>query len=227
MKTEIRIDLLRCIKEVWKYKWLIAGVGILVFAITVALTSKAEPTWYKAKASVYSVAYGSYSESKEGVSAMVDYADIITSYKVCNRAALILGDDVMDGYTIMNMISVNYEYASAIMNIEAYSISPEETMKVANAVANVFVIEMQNITGEANVQLLDQAYTYNVSYDGSQGRMKKRVMISVAVMGIISAAFVMKIIFSTKIYSVRDCGLNGELEVLGIIPIYQNDKEDK
>ena len=95
-RNEIEIDVGRCFRALKNKYRLIIIMSLLFLLIGVACTLGKRENKYSAQATVYSVSSGSYTESKTGISAMNDYVDVATSYKVCQRAAYIIGDKNID-----------------------------------------------------------------------------------------------------------------------------------
>lgn len=220
---EIEIDLGRIVKAMIKKVWLILLAGVLAFGVSIILVREVvQIKMYNASATVYSVVNGSYKLSVEGTNAMKDYSEIITTLKVCERAALLLGDDTIDGHYIMGSISPFYTKDSAILTISAMDSNPELAVKIANAVANAFVIEMQAITGSNDIQLLDEAYTYYPYQAGDTSVMTKRLLFAAVGILIVCAYIALNEIFTSKLKTIRECTLGGEIELLGVIPVYKD-----
>lgn len=215
---EIRIDLRRYYNALKKNKFIILIVAIASLIIACLLNYKVEDDRFQAYSNVYSVAFGSYTDSVEGVYVLKTYAEIINSKKVADRAALIIGDDKIDGETIKSMISYSYSEESPVYNIYATSTDPQLSISVANAVAKAFVIELNNMMGENNAQILDEAYEYKQVFDGRKDQIKSIIVITL--LGTILCMLVIVGIsfFSNKVESVNDVTLNGEIEILGVIP---------
>ena len=95
---------------------------------------------YSASATVYSAFYGSYEQSVDGATAMISYADLVKSKKVCDRAAAIIGNSQITSEMIQEMINVSYTNSSVIMSISAYSSEPTIAVEVVNAVADNVVL---------------------------------------------------------------------------------------
>ena len=215
---EIKIDMRRYINTIKKFFWFIGLVTLVSFFIALIVNFKVDDDKYVAFANVYSASLGSYTDSVEGVSALRTYSDIITSRKVANRAAMMIGDDKITGEDIQPMISYSFSESSTVYYIYAESTDPNITITVANAVANAFVTELNNIIGEEHAQILDEAYEYKMSYDGREEQLKGIIYITLAGF-ILSVLFVVGYsFFSSKVVSVNDVTLNGEIEILGVIP---------
>ena len=100
--------------------------------------------------------------------------------------------------------------------------NPNQAIRIANAVANAFVIEMRTITGSEDIQMLDEAYTYYPYVGGTNSVMTNRVVCAIVVIFITCAYIVLKEILTNRLKTVRECTLGGELNLIGVIPIYKN-----
>lgn len=230
----IEIDFVRCFKALLKnIKWIIASaVLFLLIGILVALFYVDSDNVYDAKSSVYSIAYGSYSESAEGINAIRTYSEIVKSLRVSERAALLLGDDSLDKFTIYDMIEVEEpsldangypEEESAIINIHAYSTNQEDAVRVANAVANAYVMEVTSITLTDSVQVLDEAYYCGLTYNARKQQLIYAAVITLIGIVLSCAIIVLHEIFSSRIASLKQGSLYGELDIIGVIPVRERD----
>lgn len=226
-ENEMEIDVGRCMRAIVKKWWFIALMAVLFGVVGVALTLEKEMDEYGASSSVYSVSAGSYKDSQTGTSAMNDYADIATSMKVCERAALLMGNADITGKQIMNATKVTMSGGSSssysqsdsvLMKITSYATNPVVAMEMSQAVAEAFIIEMQNLLGTDDVQLLDKPYNYFVSYDATQNQWKVRLIAVLAGIVLAMAMIVIIEIFDTKARSIRECSLREELPIIGVIP---------
>lgn len=226
-ENEMEIDVGRCIRAVVKKWWFIALMAVLFGIVGIAMTLENGTDQYGASSSVYSVSAGSYKDSQTGTSAMNDYADIATSMKVCERAALLMGNPDITGKLIMNSTNVTMpggstsgysQIDSALMRITSYATDPVVAMEMSQAVAEAFIIEMQNLLGTDDVQLLDKPYNYFVAYDATQNQWKIRIIAVLAGAVISMAMIVVTEIFDTKTRSIRECSLREELPIIGVIP---------
>lgn len=216
----MKINVKRCIYELFR-KLFIIIISTLIFAImgiVVALATSSENTYYGVS-SVCSLVYGSYSETVNGQDALSSFASISESSRVANRAAIILGDDDIDADTIKSMVSVQASGEnSRILDIYAYAKTPELAIDVANAVADAFVIELKNITGADNVQVLDKAEEAKIYIDESTQQIKIIFIYALCGFVLICAVIVFATIFSSKITSLDECTMNGDLDLIGVIP---------
>lgn len=195
-------------------------IGILIGAVRAATMSVY--TMYTAQASVYSATYGSYEKAEDGVSAMSNYIDVITSYKVCERAASLIGDVNITPDRIREMINASMNNNSYIVYINANSADSEEAIRVSNAVAQSFVMEISNITGQNTVQLLDEAK--HVSKYDSGNRLKSGTIIFLAILGGVCLVLILQELFSDKVKSIEQCMEEDADEIIGIIPMLDEKK---
>ena len=215
---EVKLDFRKYFMEICKKWWVIAIVGFASLLIGIGINFDVKPDQYSGCATVYSASVGSYTDSLEGIKALQDYSDIITSYKVSSRAALILGDDSLNGDDINSMISYSLSENSTVYYIYASSTDGNEAVRVANAVAEAFVIEIRNITGDENVQILDEALEGQITFNGRSNQIKNIVLITLIGVLLTLVVIVAISFFSTKIVTVKECSDNGELKILGVIP---------
>ena len=223
----IEIDFQRCFKALIVYfkAILISTLAFILLGIGFACIAIPQQDEYTAHSSVYSIVYGSYSESTESLQTMIAYADIVKSYKVAERACLLLGDKNLDAETINNMISAEYENTNytytSIIDIYAKAPDRQTAVKVSNAVTEAFVLEIASLTGKEDVKQLDKAYDAEQTYNSTASKFTTIGIF--AVLGLIlSCAFIfIREVFSTKMYSPKDASLYGTLDVFGVIPKFK------
>lgn len=231
----IEIDFVRCFKSLLNnVKWIISTtVAFAVIGVLVAVLYLDTENVYDAKSSVYSIAYGSYAESAEGINAIQAYSEIVKSLRVAERAALLLGDDSLDKFTIYDMIEEEKpqldangypEEDSSIINIHAYSTNKEDAIRVANAVANAYVMEVTSITMSDSVQVLDEAYTCEIEYNALKQQIIYILVFALIGLVLSCGIIVCLDIFSTKILSLKQGSLYGELDIIGVIPMQEKQK---
>jgi len=218
MKREVEIDIGRCLKALVNKFWLIIIAVIFTGLVGMAITLQDDVNVYLATSSVYSAASGSYYDSIQGTYAMQNYNEVARSLKVCNRAAQILDIEDVDGYDIMESTAVVTSEESNIIYIEGYSENPELAIEYSKALANAFVMEMQNITGSDEIQILDEAYTYKIDFDVESHRLKIRLIAILAGVAISSIYIILSEMFRKKVATIQECSVGGELDIIGVIP---------
>ena len=229
-ENEMEIDVGRCLRALVKKWWFMAVMAVLFGIIGLALTLDKADDIYEATSTVYGMSAESYSYTQVGVSAMNDYVDIATSMKVCERAVLLMGsanvtgEDVQKATTVSlggkeSKSSTTVKADSTIMTIKCESSNPVEAMEMSQAVAEAFVMEMENILGNEAVRILDKPYAYKLAFDATQNQWMIRI-VAFLFGGVFAAAIIVfGEIFDTKARTIRECSLREELPVIGVIPM--------
>ncbi len=234
-KNILEIDVGRCINALlrkWKF---IVLMGVLLLVVGCGLTLDKGVDKYTATATVYAASDGSYSEATAAVTAMNAYLNVANSYKVCQRAALIMGRSDIDPSYIQGSISVsssanknsassgNFLISSAtIISFNATTVDPELSIEMADAMAQSYAIEMTEILHSNSVKVLDNAYESWLSYNADTRAWLIRLIFMAAGVFVACGFIVLVEIFDTKARTVRDATLGNNLPVIGIIPDYKN-----
>lgn len=229
-ENEMEIDVGRCFRALVKKWWFMAVMAVLFCVAGFALTLEKGDDIYEATSSVYGMSAESYSYTQVGVSAMNDYADIATSMKVCERATLLMGNAQVTGEDIRKATTVSTgkkstsstaaaQADSTILIIKCQSNNPVQAMEMSQAVAEAFIMEMENILGTDVVKLLDKPYSYEVAFDATQNQWMIRIM--AFLFGAVFAAVIIVLgeIFDSKARTIRECTLGEELPIIGVIPM--------
>lgn len=221
MREEMKLqDYIRIsFSQIWKNKFLIVAITLLFFLVGILYATWQNVTnTYYAKTTVYTTYGSTVQETTYATEALSGYSDVIKSKKVCERAEAIIGDASITTNYIKNVISTSYNSSSTVMTITAYSEDPVNAVKIANAVAESFVTEIQAITGSDMIQILDEAEDVRLSSNGFAGMIKTIMLAGIAGFAISIIFVVANVIFSNKIKSVEQCLDDEEEELLGIIP---------
>lgn len=230
MKDEIHLmDLVRLsVQSIWRNKIIIAIISVIFLIIGILYASTQPVTnWYYASATIYSAIYGSYQESVTVSNAIDEYSGVLSSAKVCQRAEALIGDSNITATDIQRMISSKVNSTSTIMTVSTYSDNPETSVKVANAVAEAFVIEIQGITGSDAIQILDESQTAYLSSNGYSDLVKRVFTITIAGFVLGCVFFVGREILTDKIKTVDQCmGAMGD-ELLGVMPLIEEKEKKK
>lgn len=229
-ENELEIDLGRCFRALVKKWWFVAALAVLFGIAGLALTLEKKSDLYTASSTVYGRSAESYSYTQTGVKAMNDYVNVATSMKVCERAALLMGKTTLTGEDVMAATTVStgqqssstVQEDSAIIKITCQYKDPVVAMEMAQAVAEAFVMEMQNILGADAVQVLDKPYSYKQSFDATQYQWKIRIIMFVAGAVIAAVIIFLQQIFDSKASTVRECTLRDELPIIGMIPRFKD-----
>ena len=201
-------------------------VGAAVFLIGILLTWNASISdYYGASSTVYSSVYNTTDQSDSAAAAMIAYADIVKSEKVCERAASLIGDANLTGGDIQDMLSISASSSSVMMTITANSSDPDVAVEVANAVAKSFVIEMKTITQTDVIQQLDNATEPYLASNGLRNLWEQRIVFFLLGSIGMAAFYFLKELFSDKIRLAEQCAFDDEDVLLGIIPEIQDDTD--
>ncbi len=212
--------------RLWRLKVvviLMTLVGLLVALIYISIVGN--KVIYSSTASIYSMVYGSYEESTDGVAVMNNYSGLLGSNRVCERASASLQDLNISSSALQNMVaggriylsganrdSKKYGYELVLVTVAE---TPEYIISISNAMANAFVDEINDLLGTRTLQVLDESMGYYAS-DSISVPLYFTIFGLVAFIGTAGVIFI-KEFFSTKVYSVAQCEQDKDM-VLGMIP---------
>ena len=235
-KNEIEIDVFRCFRALFKRWKFIAAMTALFLIAGCGYTINIGEDMYSAVATVYAAAGNSYSDAANAVTAMNAYLDVANTYKVSQRAALIMGRSDVDVEDIQAAVNVsssarasgasgtisNFMTSSAtIISFTAITNDPELSMAMANAVADSYTIEMANILKTDAVKNLDSANEAVLSVNAMKEAWKVRIIFMLV--GFIAACLVVVLceILDRKVRTIREATIRGNIPVIGMIPDYK------
>ena len=207
-----------------------AMAGTLVGILTAMLFVKPENS-YRALATVYSFADGSYDESAQALNALKVYSEIVKSRKVAERARVLLGPTHLTAGQIYNMISTDarviqgstyvYENNTAVLKIYADSPSQTDSVAVVNAVANAFVQEINNLSDSNTMRVLDYSQGAGKTYDAAKQRSLTVISFTVGGALVYLMLRILAVILSSRVETLKDVQLYGQIAVLGVIPNFK------
>lgn len=211
MNKELNIDLKRCIKAVLRKWWLILIVGVIFYSIAYLLSeNSSRQDEYTAEATIYSAS---------DYSVLTLYSDIITSTKVSEQAANILNIPDLSAENIKKMVS--FKSYSLVLGIHATSTDELLAIKVANAVATVFIDEVNRIAGSSLAHMLDEATTTELSYNKRLEQLKFRIIVTLIGIILLCSWIILKEVFSRKVHTLSDTSLDGEINIIGVVPSFK------
>jgi capsular polysaccharide biosynthesis protein len=219
MNKEINIDLRRCLKAILKKWWLMVIIGALCYSVAFLITiNNLREDEYTAETTVYSIIANDYSSLSK-------YSDIITSSKVSEMAANSLNIFNMNASKIKEMISINDYSTTLVLGISATSTDENLAIMVANAVADAFIEEVNNIISDNSLRMLDEATTAELSYDKKMVQLKLRIFAALAGIFLMCVWIAIREIFTRKIYNLSDMKIDGEIDIIGIVPAFDKKME--
>lgn len=237
MKMDIKeletadFDILENIKmafyRLWKTKMIVlimTLISLMAFVVYVGIVGV--HTTYTTTASIYSAVYGSAQESDYGVSIMNKYSGLVGTSRVCERAAGNLVGTNITAQTLQSMAASGMIYMSgASTDSKKYgyrlvlvvrSNSPENVIEIANAMAQAFVDEINDLMGSnGSLQVFDKAVSVSTT-KSMNVKLFAAIFAAAAFVGTAGIIFVLEF-FSSKVYSVAQCEMDKDL-VLGVIP---------
>ena len=235
-KREFEIDVMWCIRALFKRKFFIIVITLLSLIAGVGMNIDVGEDQYTSVATVYAASDNSYSDATTAVTAMNAYLDVATSMKVSERAALIIGRSDIDATDIKNSLYVNSSAktkstTSAVTNFLTSSATiisfyvttsdPELSREIADAAAESYVIEMANILKTDSVKSLDRADQGTLSHNAKRQALKN--MLKVMIAGFVLACLFVVVceIFDTRVRSIREATIRNQLPIIGVIPDFK------
>ncbi len=235
-KNEFEIDVFRCVNAITKKRGFIALFTLLSFLIGLGLTLDVGSDQYTSVATVYAAANTSYSEATSAVTAMNAYLDVATSYKVCQRTALLMGRSDIDATAVQESLEVSQSAkqtssssivsglsvsSATIISFSATTTDPEISREMADAAAEAFSIEMASILKFDAIKSLDSASLGELSMNAQVEAWKKRIGVMLVGLILICAFIIALEVFDSKVRTIRDATIRNQLPVIGIIPDYK------
>ena len=223
MQKLIEIDFGRCGKALLRRSGIIIIVmilfGIAGFALANVFVGKEDI--YDAHASIISKSSMIYGIAPESV----QYSDVVKSLTVANRAAITLNDDMLDAEKISKMITAEIVFQDAISSwsspiviIHAHAADSSLAIRVVNAVTHSFLDEVSNISGTNNITMLDEAAHAQIIYDRDKQQLTMTAVAAAAGLVLAVLFFLLREIFSQRLYYISDGTLSGQLKIIGVIP---------
>ncbi|OUQ16214.1 hypothetical protein B5E84_12625 [Lachnoclostridium sp. An14] len=210
---------------------LVAAMVGTAIGILAALLYVNPENSYRALATVYSFADGSYDESAQGLNALKVYSEIVKSRKVAERARVLLGPTHLTVGQIYDMISTDarviqgstyvYENNTAVLKIYADSSRQTDSVAVVNAVADAFVQEINNLSDSNTMRVLDYSQGAGKTYDATKQRSLTVIFCTVGGAFVYILIRILTVVLSFRIETLKDVQLYGQLAVLGVIPNFK------
>jgi len=213
------IDIKLLLRLTLKKWFLFVAVALLSLFVALVLTAEVQPDVYQATTSLSSIVEGSTTDSLNGFRLLVYYSGLINSSKIATDAREILPDSLdVTARQIQYMIGTSFSDVSNMLYITSSSSDSQLALNVANAVAEAFVAEISNITGDDTIKIYDRAINATRTYDGRSEQQKTRITIPVVSLFLLLLIVFIWALFSDRIKSVSEAALDGKVQVIGIIP---------
>lgn len=221
MGTEMRSiseDVLLCVQEIRRQRRVIFMFTVVGLILGVIASFMVRSNSYSAKACLYNGQYASYYDSVAIANFMKDTQTLAQSYKISEEAIRILGDESFTVEMMQESVQIEIESNSNIVWLVSVDDHPETAIKVVNAFTEALATEMKSIAGIENIQVLEYAQEATVVYEELTVRLLIILVTALVFAVVTSVFFMLRIIFSSSILSVDRCTLNGEIDLLGVIP---------
>lgn len=213
-------------RELWNKKLLILLVTIAgLLCSLIFITVRGDSKRYHSSATLFSAVYGATADSSEGVIVMNRYADMISSSRVCSRAAQALTaynitTEELQGMVAAGMITVSGASTNSMsygykLTLDVFNDSAAEILPVTNAMASAFTAELNDLVGTSSIQVMDEATSYN-SFDTLNKKLYILAITGGAFIFVCGIIFLLAF-FSPWVKSVAQCEHDNEL-VLGLLP---------
>ena len=213
------IDIKLLMRLLIKRWYMFVLITIISLFVAILITREVQPDVYMATTSISSIVEGSYLESLNGFSLLLNYSSLIESERIATQAADMLPDSLnIDPQQIQMMVTPSLSTESSFLYVYAASFSPQIAMSVSNAVAEAFVAEIGNITGDDTIKIYDRATTAIKYYDGLGTQRQMRVTVPSVCLFLFLLSVVLWSLFSDKVKSVGELERDCEISVFGVIP---------
>ena len=102
----------------------------------------------------------------------------------------------------------------------------QTAVSIVNAVADAFVQEVNGLSNTDAIRILDYAYEGKLTYNAMLTCFL--TLVFAAVCGLLLGCVIIlgTIIFTDRVISVDDAGLYGQLNVVGIIPDFEDSRRE-
>ena len=213
------IDVKLLLRLTLKRWYLFVAAAVISLFAALILTSEVRPDVYQASTTISSIAEGSSTDSLNGFRLLMNYSGLITSDKIATAARNMLPDSLgISSRQIQAMVTPIFDDTSSILYIRCSSSNPQLALSVANAIAEAFVAEIGNITGDDTIRIYDRATSVSMTYNGEAEQRKTRVTVPAVTVFALVVAVIMWALFSDRVKSVSEAELGGEITVIGVIP---------
>ena len=200
-----------------------AVVGFLASLIFISLVGV--HTTYYSSAAIYSAVYGSYQESTDGVRVMNTYANLLNTSHVCERAAEYLREYQYSAKELQTMVnngsvylrgySTDSKYFGYSLTLVATSPQSEHVIEIANAMAQAFADEINDLLGSRTLQVLNTAQSIS-TMQSLNVKLYIALFTAAGMMLAIMIIFI-KEFFSSRVFCIGQCEQDEDY-ILGMIP---------
>lgn len=200
-------------------KWLIASLAIIAALIAFLVSSYVISPTYEASTQV--LVAPKQSEQSIDLGQVQSSINLVNTYRVIIQSPAIL-EQVQKNVigapdNISNLIAVNSEQNSQVINIKVQHTNPVLASDIANEIGNVFSKEIPELMSVDNVKILSKASIPTFP-------LKPNILMNTAVAAVIGIMIaisisLLKVVLDRRIKTEQDVEKILELPVLGSIPV--------
>lgn len=217
---ELEIDVWSLVKTLWKKKFIIMLLALVVGGATFVVNAFILSEQYEGITRVYVVNTENRGEDRLsaqdfqlGNYLVKDYQQIILSPLVLNEAATNLGLQAID----TESISVEVPVDTRILTIKVTNSNPTEAARIANGIREVAVKKIIEVTKVPDVTTLEEAV---VPESPVSPRVKRNTVLGVLVGGFLAVALVIFTeVIDDRVKRIEDIEEVLGIPVLGVIPM--------
>ena len=213
------IDVILLIRQVLKRWYLFVAVAVISLFAALVITAEVQPDVYQATTSLSSFVEGSYADSVAGFRLLSYYSGLVKSDTVTTAALDMMPFSYnLTARQIQSMVTVSFDDSVSVLYITSTFSDPQFALIVANAVAEAFVTEISNLTGDDTIRIYNRANNANRITDGQSAQMRTRITVPLVSEFLLLVVIVLWVLFSDRIKSVNEASFYGDISVIGVIP---------
>ncbi len=220
METEMRSiteDVRLCIQELRRKVFVLLLAGLVGLIAGIVGSQFVKGNVYQARVCIYNAQYSSYYETTAMANFLQNAQTLSQSRKVAENAAELLGGD----YTadeVQGCVQLYLEEDSSVVWIYCESAVPQRAVEIVNAFTESLAVEIKSIVGADSIQILEYAQSARMISNLSTTRLLIMVLIPMAFVTMACMIITLRLLLSSRILSIDRCTLNGQINLLGVIP---------
>lgn len=221
------MEIRRFFSSIQRMIWLIILFGVIGGGSLAYINIAKATPMYEAETTIYAMNRCSTIDGSKGINyqdltlsrqLVFDYQYVLTSEKVISLANKHLEKYRLSNEQLISMISMNQQSESTVINIKAVANNAKMSADISNAVTEVFVSQLSEMTNSNIIGVLNKAKVPTLPINN--GATKKIIIGFIA--GIIIAISIIYIreLFDMKIRYIDDVENTLKIRIIGAIPKY-------
>jgi len=173
---------------------------------------------YKASSSVCSTLFNDNYDNTKSVRLMANFMDLFESSLIQNKIIEVTGLTTQTK-DFKRLVNLKNSPSSTILAITARHKNPAIAVEIANATAHIMIIEADRLfETPSGIKVLDKAYIAEYAYKSKTIHMLICFIITFMFFAGACIYYIVKALSSDKVLFIEDCTMDGELEIIGVIP---------